>query len=214
MKKNRYPGLFIAIEGLDGSGLTTQSERVVDFFRKNGEEAYLTKEPTDNVIGGLIRGALSGVYKLPSPTLQLLFTADRGHHIDREIVPILKRRRVVVCDRYFFSTVAFGSLNVDRNWLLEINKHAIVPDITIFLKVPPRTCIKRIAVDRFDFELYEKARELTQVWKTYEWLARKFDKDVVVVDGVGKREVVFERVIETISKNPKAKRLLKKRASR
>ncbi len=56
MKKNKYPGLLIAVEGLDGSGLSTQANRIVNFFRQNGENAYLTKEPTDNRIRVIIAG--------------------------------------------------------------------------------------------------------------------------------------------------------------
>lgn len=210
MKKNKYPGLFIALEGLDGSGLTTQGNRLVEYFSQNGTRAYLTKEPTDNVIGGLIRGALSGVYKLSPEVLQLLFTADRGHHLNREIIPILKKKRVVVCDRYFWSTVAFGSLNLDLKWLLEINQHFIFPDITILLKVPPELCIKRIMRNRFDFELYEKVGELRKVWKTYEWLAKKFERRTKIVDGVGTIDEVLDRIVEVVSKNTKAKKLVKK----
>ncbi len=210
MKKNKYPGLFIALEGLDGSGLTTQSGRLVEHFIRNGTKAYLTKEPTDNVVGGLIRGALSDVYKLPPEALQLLFAADRGHHLAREIIPILKQGRVVVCDRYFWSTVAFGSLAVDRKWLLEINKHYIFPDILILLKVPPKVCVERIKRNRFDFELFEKVEQLRKVWKTYDWLGKKFkNKGVKVVDGVGTIEDVGDRIIEIISRNYKVRRFTK-----
>jgi dTMP kinase len=111
MKKNKYPGLLIAMEGLDGSGLSTQTKRVVEVFRKNDTGVYLTKEPTNNVIGGLVRGVLSGVYELEPEAVQLLFSADRSHHLSREIIPMLKGGNTVVCDRYVWSTIAFGSLN-------------------------------------------------------------------------------------------------------
>lgn len=205
MLRNKYKGIFITLEGLDGSGLTTQSSKVADFFRNNGMRAYLTKEPTDNVIGGLIRGALSGVYKLPHTALQLLFSADRGHHLNREIVPILEKNRMVVCDRYFFSTIAFGSLNIDRKWLLEMNRHIMLPDLTILLKVSPKICVERIRANRFDFELFEKVEELTKVWRTYEWLTKKF-KNTVVINGEGGIEDVNDKIIETILNTPKGKK--------
>ncbi len=211
MKKNEHPGLFVVLEGLDGCGLTTQSVRLVEYFSRKGTKAYLTKEPTDNVIGGLIRGALSHVYKLPPEVLQLLFAADRGHHLNREIIPLLKKKRIIVCDRYFWSTVAFGSLNLDFKWLLEINQHFIFPDIIILLKVPPELCVKRIRRNRFDFELFEKLEQLKKVWKTYEWLEEKYkNKRVVIVDGVGKIEEVEARILAAVSGSPKAKRLLGK----
>jgi dTMP kinase len=213
MRRNKYQGLFIAVEGLDGSGLSTQANLLKDHFRQNGTETYLTKEPTDNVIGGLIRGVLSGVYKLQPEAMQLLFSADRSHHLNREVIPMLKKKSVVVCDRYLWSTVAFGSTQLDKKWLLEINKHAVVPDITIILKVPPKVCIKRLAKDRFNFELYEKLNELKKVWSIYQWLANKFDKDIVVVDGEGKIEEIHGKVIDTVLKNSKAKKMIRGRSN-
>lgn len=73
MKTNK--GKFIVIEGLDGSGSTSQSLSLVDYLKIRGIKAFVTKEPTDNVIGGLIRGALTGVYKLPETALQLHLVA-------------------------------------------------------------------------------------------------------------------------------------------
>lgn len=216
MKKNKYPGLFIVVDGLDGSGLSTQTALIRDFFRQagvngqTGVNTYLTKEPTDNIIGGLIRGTLSGIYKLQPEAVQLLFSADRSHHLSRKIIPMLEGGNVVVCDRYLWSTVAFGLLKLERKWLLELNKYAILPDISIFLKVSPWECVRRISRDRFDFELFEKTRELTKVWKTYEWLARKFDKKVTIVDGKGEIEEVFERITKVILRNSKAKKIIKK----
>jgi len=210
MQRNKYPGLFIVVDGLDGSGISTQSALIKDFFRQAGVNAYLTKEPTDNIIGGLIRGTLSGVFKLQPEAVQLLFSADRSHHLSRKIISMLEGGNVVVCDRYLWSTVAFGSLKLERKWLLELNKYAILPDISIFLKVSPQKCVRRISQDRFGLELYEKTRTLTEVWKTYKWLARKFDKKVVVIDGEGKIEEVFERIIKVILKNSKTKKLIKR----
>ena len=137
-------GKFIVIEGLDGSGATTQINLLTEFLNKKGIKAYYTKEPTDNVIGGLIRGALSEVYGLPDASLQLLFSADRGHHLERVVEPLMKNGNVVICDRYFWSTIAFGSVSLDKKWLLTLQKYFRVPDLTIFLKVDPKECIKRI----------------------------------------------------------------------
>lgn len=199
----KQKGKFIVIEGLDGSGLSTQAELLQNFFKNNGTKAYLTKEPTNNVIGGLIRGALSEVYKLPPETLQLLFVADRGHHLDHEILPILKEGHVVICDRYFWSTVAFGSLAVDRGWLLELNKYAIIPDMTILLKVPPKICIERISHKRFAFELFEKEKELEKIWRTYLWLSKKFKRRIKIVDGVGEIDQVHKRIVKLVSQSLK-----------
>ena len=183
------------IEGLDGSGSTTQVNLVADFLRLNGLKSFATKEPTDNVIGGLIRGTLTGVYKLPPFSLQLLFSADRGHHLQRVIKPKLKEGVIVISDRYMWSTVAYGSVDIDRNWLLEMQKYFLKPDMTIFLKVEPKKCVSRIARNRYDMELFEKEDKLKKVWQTYLWLAKKFPKDIKIIDGEGTEKEVFERAM-------------------
>lgn len=195
MKKR---GKFIVIEGLDGSGATTQINFLIDYLNKKGLKTFYTKEPTDNIIGGLIRGALSGVYQLPPESLQLLFSADRGHHIQRVIDPTLRKGLNVVCDRYFWSTVAFGSVNLEREWLLELQKFFRLPDFTIILKVTPKECIKRIKKNRFDFELFEEEKKLRKVWETYNWLAKKYAAKIKIVDGEGPVEVVFARIKKEI----------------
>lgn len=196
MKKRK--GKFIVIEGLDGSGGTTQVDILVKKLKKEGNYSYATSEPTDNIIGGVIRAALTGVVKLPAESLQLLFSADRGHHLKRMILPALENGSSVVCDRYIWSTVAFGSLSMDRSWLLSLQKHFMIPDLTILLKVDPKECIKRIKKNRFDFELFEKEEELKKVWRTYMWLKRKYPKKILVVDGNLSLNEVSERIEKTV----------------
>ena len=193
-------GKFIVIEGLDGSGSSTQINLIAEHLKKKGQKILITKEPTDNVIGGLIRGALTGVYHLPDTTLQLLFSADRGHHIDRVINPLVKEGVVVISDRYMWSSVAFGSIKLDRKWLLEMQKYFRIPDLTIFLKVNPETCIKRISTSRYNFELFEEKEKLKKAWQTYVWLAKKFPQKIKIVDGEESAEKVSENVLKYIDK--------------
>lgn len=193
-------GKFIVIEGLDGSGATTQINLLVGYLRKKGIKAFETKEPTDNVIGGLVRGALTGVYQLPEVTLQLLFSADRGHHLQRMIEPAIKKRAYVVCDRYFWSTIAFGSVSLDKKWLLEMQKYFLFPDLTLILKVSPEECIRRISNNRYDYELFEEENKLKKVWKTYLWLSKKYPERIKIIDGHGNIDVVFSRVVESFEK--------------
>ncbi|MEW5805620.1 MAG: dTMP kinase [Patescibacteria group bacterium] len=210
LKSNPYPGLFIDIEGLDGSGATTQANLLRELFKKSVKKVFITKEPTDNIIGGLIRGALTGIHQLSPAGLQLLFVADRIHHLDREIAPILKNSSILISDRYLWSTVAFGSINVDKNWLLGLHRYCFLPDITILLKVSPKECFKRISQERFELQLFEKEKQKKQVWQTYQWLAKKFPKHIYIVDGEQKPEKVSENIFKIVSKHPKAKKLLKR----
>jgi len=195
MKKR---GIFIVIEGLDGSGSTTQVELLTDFLKLNGIGAVQTKEPTDNVIGGLIRGALTGVYSLPPVSIQLLFSADRSHNLKRLIEPKIEEGYWVVSDRYMWSTIAFGSLDLDKNWLLDTQKYFVKPDLTIFLKVNPKKCVERITKNRYDIELFEEEQKLKKVWACYAWLAKKFPKQIKIIDGEGNKDEVFERIVHYV----------------
>src|SRR3989338_8854070 len=112
MEQNKYLGKFIVLEGLDGSGQSTQAANLVDFLNAAAEKlrpgcagAHLTKEPTNNLIGGLIRAQLTSEWKTKAECLQLLFAADRAHHLEKTVAPLLEKGIWVVSDRYFFSTI-------------------------------------------------------------------------------------------------------------
>jgi dTMP kinase len=196
MIKNNYPGKLIVFEGLDGAGSSTQ----IDLLAKNlKSQVVVTKEPTNNIIGGLIRGQLTKDWSSSMECLQLLFAADRAHHLERLIIPALKERKIVLCDRYFFSTVAFGSLDCDRHWLLALNERFILPDLTILLKVSPKECLRRINSNRFNTELFEEEKKLKKVWTTYVWLARKFS-GVKMIDGQREIDVIAGEILNITKK--------------
>jgi len=206
MKKNSYPGKFIVFDGLDGSGLTTQAGRLLGFLNLPEQKlkfghtgAHLTKEPTDSLIGGLIRSQLSHEWKSSPECLQLLFSADRAHHLEKEIIPLLKRGVIVICDRYFFSTVAYGSLEIpDRKWLLDLNKNFLLPDLTFFLKVSPSICVERIRKARFSVTLFEQEEKLEKVWKNFERLSKEF-KDVYIINGERPIEKISQDIIKIVN---------------
>lgn len=193
MRKNTYPGKFIVFDSLDGAGNSTQVKLLADYLNKKGERTHVTKEPTSSLIGGLIKSQLTHDWKSSPECLQLLFSADRAYHLEKEILPLLKKGINVISDRYFFSTMAYGNLEIkDLNWLMEINKNFLLPDLTFFLKVSPKTCFERIKKDRFEVTLFEKEETLGKVWKNYEKLVKKF-KNVYIIDG--------ERPVEKIAQN-------------
>jgi dTMP kinase len=183
MVKNPYKGKFIVFDSLDGAGNSTQVKLLADYLNKIGKKTHITKEPTSYLIGGLIKSQLTHDWKSSPDCLQLLFSADRAYHLEKEIIPLLKKGINVISDRYFFSTMAYGNLEInDLNWLIEINKRFLLPDLTFFLKVSPRICIERIKRDRFEITLFEKEKVLEKVWQNYEILAKKF-KNIFVIDG-------------------------------
>jgi len=214
LPENPYPGFFIDIEGLDGSGATTQVALIKETLKKEGCNVYTTKEPTDNVIGGMIRGALTGVYKLPPPALQLLFVADRIHHLSRQIIPILQNHNILITDRFLWSTIAFGSVNLNKNWLVELHHYCFIPDLSIFLRVSPKICVERIKADRFDFELFEEEKKMWKVWDTYEWLVKKFPNKILVIDGEQSQEKISSEIFKKIKNHPKFMRMYRNEISK
>ncbi|MBI4018582.1 MAG: dTMP kinase, partial [Candidatus Aenigmarchaeota archaeon] len=126
-------GRMIVFEGLDGSGTTTQATLLRNYFLNKGKDAFLTKEPTDGVIGGMIKAALRKEWKTTPFTLQMLFAADRSHHISTEIEPLLKKGKIVICDRYILSSYAYGSLDVSLQILKQLNAYFRKPHMTFFI---------------------------------------------------------------------------------
>lgn len=193
-------GKFIVFEGQDGSGNSTQAKIIADWLRGMSFKVLLTKEPTTNIIGGLIRGQLSHDWKASPECLQLLFAADRAHHLEKEIIPALKKGYIVVCDRYLFSTIAYGkAAGLPLGWLIQINKRFILPDLTFFLKVSSQTCLKRLRKSRFELELFEKREKLSSVWKNYVLISRKF-KNIHIVNGEGGINDVSKRIKDILSR--------------
>ena len=177
MKK---PGKFIVLEGLDGSGKSTQAIYLENHLKKLGYRTFLTKEPTTSQIGSLIQSALKEDWHAPYTSIQLLFSADRAKHIADEIEPALKQGKMVVCDRYMFSTLAYGfASGINFEWLYSINKTFKRPDLTIFIDISPDISINRIIKGRERRELFEKREMLGKVRKAYLNLARRFKFKII-----------------------------------
>ncbi len=200
MEKNT----FLVFEGLDGSGQSTQSGLLRDFLLKKGYRVVLTKEPTlESEAGKRIRKVLDNELKVSPQELQELMVEDRGEHLERTIIPALKEGKIVISDRYFFSTFAFGKADgLDLEWLIEVNNQFLFPDMTFLLKVNPEVCIERIKKRGGRVALFEKKEKLTAVWQTYKILPNRF-KNIYVIDGEKSIEEVFLQVKEIIISNLK-----------
>lgn len=195
MIKNSYPGKFIVFEGLDGSGQSTQAGLLRDFFINKGLEVILTKEPTkDSLTGKKIRQVLDKMTEASPRSLQELFVEDRKEHLEKLVIPALKEGKIVISDRYFFSTFAYGasdSLSLEE--LIDMNQEFLLPDLTIILKVSPEACVSRIEKRGSGVQLFEKAEKLKKVWQTYEILPNRF-KNVYIIDGEKTINEVFNEV--------------------
>lgn len=197
MKKHTYKGRFVVVEGLDGAGHTTQAKLLGQFLEKMGKKVVLTHEPTMiSEAGRLIDQILHEKEKISAEELQKLFAQDRKEHLQRRVIPALRRGEFVISDRYFFSSFAYGvSEGLDLEWLIELNNEFLPPDLSFILKVSSATCLRRIHKRREAKTLFEKRDKLVKVWKTYAILPERFD-NVTIVNG--------ERPIKQISQEIKA----------
>lgn len=196
-------GKFIVLEGIDGSGLSTQAERLKDYLRQAyAVKAVLTKEPSEGPIGTLIRQILSSrVVGVEESSLALLFAADRLDHNHNKITPILEKGDFVICDRYVWSSLAYQSLSNDLAWVKEINKNALVPDLTIFIRVRPETSLKRIHDSRFKTEIFETKEILAKVLANYERIFEQCQnrgQKVIKIDGEQSPQSVQNDIIKAV----------------
>jgi dTMP kinase len=157
---------FIVIEGLDGSGKSTQIKMLAEYLERCGEKVYVTAEPQYYETGAYIRRILSESLDKDMYLQAALFLADRLEHItnpDLGIKAKLESGYTVICDRYYYSSFAYQGTASDMNWVMDINlkcPEILTPDLCIFLDVNPDTCKSRIDSNRDTVELYEKSTEL------------------------------------------------------
>jgi dTMP kinase len=185
--KNSDPGALIVVEGIDGAGSTTQSEMLMEWLGRAGIPAVFTSEPSIGPIGVTLREHLGRRLELNGPQAEALaFAADRMDHVVSEIVPALARGETVVTDRYYLSSLAYQALRCDLEWLLEINRSAVRPDLTVFLSVPADVGMARFS-DRATRERFEEDRdELARIAARYDAAIARLGRDgelVHVVDG-------------------------------
>ncbi len=137
----------VVLEGLDGAGTTTQAQLLADRLRANGTDVHLTCEPTDSPVGTLIRQALHGSSALTPRTLAFLFAADREHHIFNPqdgLLHQIQQGRMVISDRYLFSSLAYQSVDTPYNEVALLNSLFPYPELIIYLDTPAEVCMERL----------------------------------------------------------------------
>lgn len=180
MAKRKYKGKFICIEGIDGSGKTTQAKILVRNLLNKKYDAVYTTEPSTGKIGALIRNyVLSRKDRVPIALEALLFAADRIDHVQTEVEPLLKKGRIVVCDRYLLSSLAYqGAAGLNLDWMDCVNRFALKPDLTLFLDVSPDVAVSRLKRKK---SVMETLRNLVKVRDIYLNLAQQ--QRMVALDG-------------------------------
>lgn len=202
MLPNPYQGIFIVFEGLDGSGQSTQVKFLGDFLIKKGYQVVLTKEPTlESRAGKKIREILEEKQKISPKKLQELFAKDREKHLKKLIIPALKKGKIVISDRYFFSSFAYGKAGgVSLEYLFKLNENFILPDITFFLKVSPKICIQRIIKRGEKITLFEKEKKFAKVWEVYQLLPQKIkNANIKILNGEKPIKEVLKEVKKELS---------------
>jgi dTMP kinase len=159
-------GIFICIEGLDGSGKTTHAHRLVRNLQKRGIDSVYTTEPSRGELGIFIRGTiLERKNRVPTVIEALLFAVDRVEHFEKDVKPALKQGKVVVSDRCVYSSLAYqGAAGLDLKWIEEINKFALPPDLALYIDVPPEVVVKRIKRKKSVMERLNTQRRVQKVY--------------------------------------------------
>ncbi len=190
MLESPSSGVLICMEGIDGSGKTTLSRLLVGYLCSLGFDAVYTTEPTRySLPGRRIRESFFAPERLPVEEEFKLYLDDRIIHLRDEVIPMLKDGKIVVTDRYYFSSVAYqGARGLDLNFILEENlKVSIVPNLVLLLDLP---------IDEAIVNTFEKKENLQKVREIYFKLVEKFPNLIHVID-VNKSIQDVEEVLQT-----------------
>ena len=178
---------FIVFEGLDGAGTTTQIRNLAKYYEFNKREYTITREPTSNPIGELVRKVLQKKVETTPEALAFLYAADRSDHLYNPsygIARLIEEGRIVMSDRYFYSSIAYQSVECDPSLNRTLNSFPS-PEVLIFIDTPVEDCMRRIDKRGEEKELFDRAEFLTAVRKNYLAELERLPEGVnlLVVDG-------------------------------
>lgn len=166
-------GKFIVFEGIDGSGKSTQLKLLAERLSAFGVKCRETLEPTFGMIGAPLHDILSGKTCADPRVTAAMFAADRLDHVlnpENGILRDIENGTSVLCDRYYFSSYAYQSVDIPTSWVIEANSLVVStlrPDCTIFIDVSPEVAMERINQNRSTTEIYENLERLTAVRTSY-----------------------------------------------
>jgi len=184
--------VLIAIEGIDGSGKTTIVKFLADELKRRGYNVVTFKEPTDSEWGKRVKEA-----KLKPEEELELFLKDREWNVKYNIIPALKSGKIVILDRYYYSTIAYQSARgIDLKLIKKLNERFPKPDLVIILDISPETALKRIKV-RGEPDKFEKIEFLKKVRENFLNLK---DENVFIINAELDLNTVKEKVLEVILK--------------
>jgi len=184
-------GCFIAFEGIDGSGKSTQVNLLKKRLQRENIKFYSTFEPTDSPIGSLIHQIMTGRIQSDNKAVAALFAADRLDHLLNSTNGIYAKIMdgiSVISDRYYFSSYAYHSVDMPMDWVIEANSQSaeiLRPSVTVFIDLEPDNALQRIAKTRFHQELFETRERLISVREKYFEAFEKLKdvENILIIDG-------------------------------
>lgn len=200
-------GLFLTFEGGDGSGKTTQINRLVAWLESQGQTVVLTREPGGTDLGVELRNIVMHRKGFIAPRAEaLLYAADRSHHIHTLVRPALERGEIVVQDRYLDSSVAYQGAGrvLDPDEVRELSlwgTERLMPNLTVLLDVPASVAKARQAAEDRDYDRLEAEAEdfHTRVRESYLALAKAEPERFLVVNGELPIEEIHQVIITRVS---------------
>ena len=199
---------FIVIEGIDGSGKTTQAELLQSYLKNCGAKAVISPEPSSGIIGNLIRQSLKKrVFfttdrELFDEQMAYLFAADRHDHLYNDIDGVYKLIDdgfYVISTRYYFSSLAYNCHNSEQfDFISKLNHKFPPPDATIYLDIPVAVSQDR-RKNRSLKEIYETEAKLTLVKTNYERIFSNYDGKLLIIDGTQEPDLVRQQIVDFLS---------------
>ena len=194
---------FIVFEGLDGAGTTTQMHALARYYEFNRRKYTITNEPTSNPIGRMVRDVLQKRIQTTPEALAFLYAADRDDHLYNPsygIVRILEEGSIVISDRYFYSSIAYQSVECDPDFINLINDFPS-PRFIIYVDTPVDECLRRIEKRGGEKELFDRYDFLSEVRKNYEKAFSSLPDGVhlIRIDGSGSAAEVESEIRRNLS---------------
>ena len=202
--------LFIVLEGIDGSGTSTQSHLLQVYFLRQGEQAVVSPEPSEGPIGKFIRQAMQGQV-IPmqdshkfDQQMAYLFAADRHYHLYNDldgVFKLIERDRChVITTRYYFSSLAYNCNNQEEFELVRtLNQKFPNPHLVIYLDIPVEVALSRLKQRTFK-DIYETEEKLKKVRQNYQQIFHNYQGAIIKLDGTDKKENIHQKIVRCLQK--------------
>ncbi|MDJ0844929.1 dTMP kinase [Crocosphaera sp.] len=202
--------LFIVLEGIDKAGKTTQAEKLIGYLIKQGDAAIISSEPTEGVIGQLIRKAMQNqVFMIKDQEkfdeqMAYLFAADRHYHLYNDqdgVYKLIKQDRYhVIATRYYFSSLAYNANNQEEfNFVYGLNQRFPNPDLLIYLDIPLDVALSRLENALYK-EVYETREKLQKVIDNYQQIFQSYQGQLLTIEGQNSIEQIHQEIVAYLEK--------------